>query len=72
MFEKQTEQGYNGPTNLTHYTVHEFNEAVFFALREYSSYINFSQVEHATYHFFMDNFLLEQNKRPENIHAKGK
>ena len=38
----QLNKGYEGPTNLTHFTVHEFNEAVFFAIREFSNYINFS------------------------------
>ena len=28
--------------NLTHFTVHEFNEALYFALREFSSYVNFA------------------------------
>ena len=36
------EGNYDGPTNLHHFTVHEFNEALFFAMREYSSYVNFS------------------------------
>ena len=53
------EGNYDGPTNLHHFTVHEFNEALFFAMREYSSYVNFSQIENATYGFFMDQILSE-------------
>jgi len=41
--------------------VHEFNEAVYFALREFSNYVNFAQVEAATYNFFMDQLLAEKN-----------
>ena len=48
---------YEGETNLTHFTVHEFNEALYSALREYSSYVNFAQVEAATYGFIMDKIL---------------
>ena len=33
---------YEKQRNLTHYTVHEFNEALYFALREFSTYVNFS------------------------------
>ena len=51
--------GYDGPTNLRHFTVHEFNEALYFAMREFSSYINFAQIENATYGFFMDQILSE-------------
>jgi len=39
---------------LTHYTVQELNEAIYFAMKEFSSYVNFSQIENATFHFFMD------------------
>ena len=48
------------PTNLTHFTVHDFNEALFSAIREFSSYVNFAQVEHATYSFLMDRLIEEQ------------
>ena len=58
----QLEEGYEGPTNLTHFTVHEFNEAVYFAMREFSNYVNLAQVESATYNFFMDQLLDEANK----------
>lgn len=54
------EKGYEGPTNLHHFTVHEFNEALYFAMREYSSYVNFSQIENATYCFFMDHIISEK------------
>jgi len=59
---------YEKQRNLTHYTVHEFNEALYFALREFSTYVNFSQVENATYSYFMDNILREKlfNESPEN------
>ena len=59
---QQLEPEYEGPTNLTHFTVHEFNEAVYFAMKEFSNYVNFAQVESATYNFFMDQILDEQNK----------
>ena len=54
------DENYKGPTNLTHFTVHEFNEALYFATREFSTYVNFAQIEAATYHFFMDDFLREE------------
>ena len=54
--------GYKGPTNLHHFTVHEFNEALYFAMREYSNYVNFSQIENATYGFFMDEILKETGR----------
>ena len=47
-------------TNLHHFTVHEFNEALYFAMKEFSSYVNFSQIENATYGFFMDQILSEK------------
>ena len=64
------QEGYEGPTNLTHYTVHEFNEALYFALREYSSYVNFSQVENATYTFFMDAIINEEYELQKEAHSK--
>ena len=42
--------------------MHEFNEAVYFAMKEFSNYVNLAQVESATYNFFMDQLLDEQNR----------
>ena len=54
-----TDPNYEGPNNLWHYTIHEYNEAIFFAMKEYSSYVNFSQIENATYNFIIDELLRE-------------
>ena len=64
------QEGYRGPTNLTHFTVHEFNEALYFAIREYSSYVNFSQVENATYTFFMDAIISEEYEAQKEEHRQ--
>lgn len=44
-----------------HYTIHDFNEALYSTLREFSSFVNFVQVENATFSFIMDNIVSEIN-----------
>jgi len=61
--KKKRKGGNKKDANSTqeHYTIHDFNEALYSALREFSSFVNFTQVENATFSFVMDNIVSEIN-----------
>ena len=52
--------------NDGHFTVHEFNEALYSTLCEYNSFVNFKQIENATFYFFMDNLTLNDEDATQN------
>ena len=64
-------------TTQRHYTIHDFNEALYSTLREFSSFVNFAQVENATFSFVMDNIVSEINfenkgrERASRFYATG-
>ena len=56
---------------MRHFTVHDFNEALYSSLREFNSFVNFSQVENATFGFIMDSLAEETRASTRSKTLKG-
>ena len=67
---KQVDKG-RRTTTMKHFTVHDFNEALYSTIREFSSFVNFSQVENATFGFLMDSLAEESRASSKSRMPRG-
>ena len=66
----------NGPSyqfsQVSEFTVNDFNSALFFTLKDYCSFLKFTMVEMATYYFVIENVMsetLQYKKENERKHS---